>query len=762
MSAIDRRTFLRGMVVATAAGASTRPRVLVRDSATALPARARAVIWKKAPCRLCGVGCGLLIGIEGGRAVAVKGDPASPVSRGLACAKGYYSVQALYGRDRIRRASVRRGNGMSEAPIGEALDMVAAKIRETIAQHGKDSVAMYGSGQWSITDAYVAAKLFKGGLGTNNIETSARLYTAAAKAGLDTSFGRDAAIASYEDLDHADVFVVWDANIAETDPVLFSRMLERRRMDPAVRIVHVTTRTTRTSNAADHTMLHAPRTMLAVANGICHELLEQELVDRDFLAKRVAFRRGRTAVGHDVADALIQDEGVSATWDEYVAFLAAAPATRAAELSGIPVERIRWLATVYGDRTRRVMSVWGGEATRHSRGTWTSNALHNIHLLTGRIGRPGDTVLCLTGQPTGGNAVQEAGAAADALPRGVVTVAADRKGAARIWGVPEDRIDPRPGRSALALFRALDRGDIRFLWIQGTNPMLSLPNLDRYRRAAAKEGRFIVVSEAYPTPTTDVADVILPTAMWMEREGVFANVERRVQHFEQMIAPPGDAMSDTWQMIEVAKRLGLGTMFPADRRTHVAELWEEYRRFHDGSSNALPSYVELQARPGITWPVSSGKRSELADFSGHADRRAWIWLRPHEPPGESPSADYPFWLRTGAVLEHWGGGAMTRRVPSLHRSVPGAYVEISRDDARRLGIRNFERVRLVSPRASIEIEARIDYRSQPRPGEVFVPAFDEQVPINRLMSDAACPLSGQPDAVTCAVRIERLTGRVGA
>ena len=560
--------------------------------------------------------------------------------------------------------------------------------------------------------------------------------------------------------------------------MLFSRILERLRIDPAVRIVHVTPRVTRTSNAADQMLLHASHTALAMANGICHEIVSRRLVDREFVSAHVAFKTGRTNIGYEVPVTLAADAPGEATWQDYVAFLDGQSVGRAAEVAGVPVEQLRWLASVYGDPTKNVLSIWGGDTTRHARGVWTSNALYNIHLLVGKIGRPGNGALCLTGQPSGACAVHTAGAAPAALPRGIVTNPADRARAAAIWGIPETRVDPRPGPTLLEMLRAFDRGDIRFLWIQSTNPMVSVPHLDRYRRAAAKEGRFLVVSEVYPTATSDAADVILPAAMWMEREGVFANVERRAQHFEQMIAPPGDAMSDAWQMIEVARRLGLGSMFPANRRTHVAELWEEYRRFHDDAETSLPSFELLRSRPGVMWPFVGGNETSWRyatasdpaanksrgnyDFYGHPDGRAWIWMRPFEAPVESPTPDFPFWLRTGPVLEHWGTGSMTRRVPSLHRSAPAAYVELNREDAARLGIRNFERVRLVSRRSAVEIEARIDYRTQPRRNEVFAPTFDEDVLVNRLFSDAGCPISGQPDAATCAVRVERIAGKAGA
>ncbi len=774
MTSVDRRTFFKGVAAASALTASPALADELPRPAPGTPvARDQEPAWKAAPCRLCEVGCGLLVGIQGGRAVAVKGDPGSPVGDGLACAKGYYSVQALYGRDRIRRATIGRGTARVEAPIGEALDLVARRLRETVAKHGKDSVALYGSGQWTIPDAYVASKLFKGALGTNNVESSSRLAHASAMAGLEGSIGLDGPTGCYDDIDHADIVVLWDINLAETDPVLFSRVLARRSRNPAVRIIDVATRTTRTSYAADQSVLHAPRSTQALASAVCHEIVARRWVDRAFVDKHVAFKRGQSGLGYGLTDEAPPAETVtSATWDEYVTSLKESAPENVQQVSGVPVATIRWLASLYGDAQRKVVSIWGANVSQHARGTHVNNVLYNLHLLVGKIASPGNGPFCITGQPGGGNAVHDAGTLTHTLPRGVVQNADDRRRAAGIWGVPVEQIDARPTHPVLSMFRAFDRGDIRFLWIQATNPMVSLPNLDRYRRAARKEGRFIVVSEAYPTPTTDVADVVLPAAMWFEREGISANAGRRLQHFDLMVAPPGDAMSDAWQMIEVARRLGFGRMFPAERRGHVQQLWEEYRRFHTDSPTPLPSMTELQAKPGVLWPTVDGQETKWRynttldskadrsygthDFYGHPDHRAWIWLRPTEPPAESPGAEYPFWLSTGAVLEHWGTGSMTQRIPTLHRAVPGAYVELNREDATRLGIRSHDMVRLVSKRGSLDVEARVDYRSQPQRGQLFMPCFDESRPVNRLMLDASCPISGQPDLSLCAVRIERL------
>lgn len=727
---------------AATAGVTIAPGVLLPSTPQGEPETGGAPVWKKTPCRMCGVGCGLLVAIENGRAVAVRGDPDSPVSAGLACAKGYYSVQALYARDRITQARVRRDGALVRAPMGDALDLVASRLRETIRRYGGDSVAVYGSSQWTMPDAYVAAKLFREGLGSNNVETSARLYTAAADAGLRTTFGLDGAPGCYEDIDHADVFVLWDANIAETDPVLFSRMLDRRRMNSAVLIVDLATRTTRTSYAADHSLMHAPHSSIAVANAICHEIVARRQADRDFIDRHVAFKRGRTGIGYGIDDdALLADDPESVAWDDYVAFLEEYSPQRAQALSGVPAERIRWLASLYGDPSRKVMSVWGANASQHARGTWLNNALYNIHLLVGKIASPGNAALSLT------------------------------------EGVPAERSPSRARRTALPLFRAFDRGEIRFLWVQSANPMVTLPNLGRYRRAPTRDDRFLVVSEAYPTPTTDIADVVLPSAMWLEREGICTNMERRVQHFDQMVTPPGDAMSVAGQMTEVARRLGLQALVSTGAGGRLGPIWEDYRRLHDDPRVQLAPLAELRRTTGVMWPVVNGRETKWRyntshdpaasrargayDFYGHQDGRAWIWLRPQEPPAETPDAAYPFWLSVGPVLEHWGSGSLTRRIPTLHRAVPRAYVEIHRDDARRLGIRSGETVRVSSRRGSLDIEARVDFRSQPQRGQLFVPSFDETLPIRRLMLDSFCPLSGQPDTITCAASVARLPARGG-
>lgn len=732
-------------------------------------ARGSTFDWKKTPCRFCGVGCGLLVGISDKRAVAVKGDPASPVNKGLCCVKGYHSVQALYGKDRILKARVRKQGKMVDVPVKEALDLVAQKMQETIKQHGKDSVAMYGSGQWTIPDGYVASKFMKGLIGTNNLEANARLCMASAVTGFMTSFGLDEPMGCYEDIDHGNTFVMWGNNMAEMHPVLFSRVLDRKLHDKSVRIIDLSTRVTRTSHAADLSVQFKPNTDLALANGIAHELIRTNRINQSFIDSFCSVYRGKTKIGFGLKDGFaFKDAPEKTTFQALKDFLKDYSAEKTSDITGVSVKDIKYLAGLYGDPARKVVSFWCMGVNQHTRGTWMNNLIYNLHLLTGKISQPGNSPFSLTGQPSACGTVREVGTLTHKLPHGVVMNEKHREMAAKIWDVDVKNIDPKPTYHTVEMFRALDRGDIRFMWIQVTNPMVTMPHLNRYRNGAKKDDRFIVVSDVYPTPTTDIADVILPSAMWIEREGMFGNSERRTQHFDQLLPSPGETLSDGLQIIEVAKRMGYGKWFPWTRENYVEKIWEEYSRFHAGPKHAMAPYQELKKKPGVLWPFVNGKETKWRynkdydpaskasfDFYGKPDHKAVLWLRPWEAPPESPDQEYPFWLNTGRVIEHWHSGSMTRRIPVLHQAVPEAYAEINPEDARRLNISEGEKITLESRRGKITIKARINGRGLPTSGQVFVPFFDESLLINELTLDGFCPISKQPDYKKCAIRITK-------
>ena len=352
----------------------------------------------------------------------------------------------------------------------------------------------------------------------------------------------------------------------------------------------------------------------------------------------------------------------------------------------------------------------------------------------------------------------------------LVTKEEHRRKAEEIWGLEPGTIPAKPGYHTVDLFRAFQRADVQALWVQTTNPWVSLPNLHRFARKPG-DGRFLVVSDIYPTPTTAVADLVLPAAAWVEREGIFGNSERRTQHWNRMIEPPGEAREDAWQIVEVARRMGMDNLFPWEGDWHEP-MYEEYRRFTLGIGKDLASYAELRESRGLRWPVVEGKETPYRYAAGidpyvekpsgvhfykakGYGQKAAFWLRPYQPPAEVPDDEFPFWLSTGRVLEHWHTGSMTRRVRQLHQAVPRAYAELNRADALELGVGDGDSVRLVSRRGEVVFPARIDGRGQPPRGTVFVPFFDETLLVNELTLDAMDNISKEPDFKKCAVRVER-------
>ncbi len=585
-STTNRRSFIKKMAILSAmtTAATLFPGILFANEQERGIPKGGDLDWKKAPCRFCGVGCGVLVGVEKGKAVAVKGDPNSSVNKGLCCVKGYHSVMAMYGKDRLTKPLLRQKDTYVEISMKEALDLIASKMKETIKTYGKDTVSIYGSGQWTIPDGYVASKLFKGCIGTNNVEANARLCMASAVTGFMTSFGIDEPMGCYEDIDYADVFILWGNNMAEMHPVLFSRILDQR-LKRGVKIIDFATRTTRTSMAADKSILFLPQTDVAVANAICHEIIRKGWVNRSFVEKHCNFSKGSTNIGYGLEDKFsFKDNPQKISFEEYKLFLEDYTPEKVEKISGVSAKDIKFMAAHYGNPNSKVMSLWCMGMNQHTRGTWINNLVYNIHLLTGKISTPGNSPFSLTGQPSACGTVREVGTLTHKLPHGVVMNKKDREFAAKIWDVPVENIPSKPTYHTVEMFRALDRGEIKFMWIQVTNPMVTMPKLKRYREGAKKEENFIVVSDIYPTPTTDIADLILPSAMWVEREGMYGNSERRTQYFEQMVQPPGEAISDTWQLVEVAKRMGFEKQFYYKEETHIEEIYTEYRKHHNNSS----------------------------------------------------------------------------------------------------------------------------------------------------------------------------------
>jgi nitrate reductase NapA len=784
--AMNRRELLK-IVGATAGGvaafsAADRAEALAIESARGQGPREEDLKWGKAPCRYCGTGCGVEVGVHDDKVMAMRGDLASPVNKGLLCVKGYHLPAMLYGKDRLLYPQRRKSDGTLERiSWDQALDLVAAKYKETLEKSGPDAVAVYGSGQWTVFDGYAALKWVKGGMKSNNLDPNARLCMASAVTGFMTQFQSDEPMGCYEDFEAGEDFVLWGNNMAEMHPVLFSRILENKRRNPKVRLIDIATRRTPTSDYADMYVEFKPSTDLALANGILHLLVKNDKVDKAFLAENLVFKRGIEDLdkigygcfGKDAEKYTFNDETKSSSWEEFVEFLGEYTPAKTAEITGVGEGQIQALAELYGDAKRNTVSLWCMGVNQHVRGTWMNNLITDIHLVTGKISRPGNNPFSLTGQPSACGTVREVGTLSNRLPADMVVTNKDHRAETeKIWGLPPGTIPEKVGYHAVDMFRALSRGDVKCIWIQTTNPWVSLPNLHRYERKPG-DGRFIVVSDIYPTPTTDVADLILPSAAWVEREGVFGNSERRTQQWNKLVDPPGEAREDAWQIVEVAKRMGMGHLFPWPEDQWHEPMYEEYRKFGLGHGKDLASYADLKKTRGMIWPVVEGKETRYryaAGFDPYVKKktgvqfykakgygeRAAVWLRPYQPAAEVPDKEYGFWLCTGRVLEHWHTGSMTRRVKELHQAVPEAYVEINRADAQELGIKSGDKVRLTSRRGHIELKAAVDGRGKPPRGSVFVPFFDESKRINELTLDAMDNISKEPDYKKCAVRIERL------
>jgi len=795
---MDRRDFIKATAMATAAAAASQ--LALRDQAAAQPAPPApsqdGVRWDKAPCRFCGTGCHVQVGVKNGRVVAIAGDQKADVNKGLLCVKGYHVGLALYGKDRLTQPLLCKNGKLVPITWDEALDVVADRITANPA-----GFAFYGSGQWTIPEGYAAQKLIKAGLATNQIDPNARLCMASAVTGFLSTYGVDEPAGCYDDLDRADVVVMWGNNPAEMHPVLFSRVIDRRLRGEKVTLIDLTTRRTRTSGFCDRTILFKPHGDLAIANGIAHLLLEAGTWDKAFVESFCNFRQRTEPPTLD---------GKPLDLAGYRAALASYTPEKVEELSGVAPADLRYLAELFGRRELRITSLWCMGMNQHTRGTAINDLVHGIHLLSGHFGKPGDAPTSLTGQPSACGTVREVGTLAHALPGGLV-VAKDehRREAEAIWNLPAGRINAKPGYHTVEMWRRFSTpkdkgGDIDTIWVQVTNPARTLPNLNTlFNPSRTIPGKFLIVSDVYPTATAMAADLVLPSAMWVEKNGMVGNSERRTQQWFRMVPPPGEARDDCWQTIAVARRLydrgvagmkdkdgkflfqivdAKGAEVPAwkwERYYDVnvdQQLFDEYRRFSRFKHKDLAPYGEYVKARGLRWPVVEqpdgswretkfrfskfddpyATKAEIQFYhSVTKDDRALIWFHPWEPPPETPDKAYPLWLCTGRVLEHWHSGTMTMRIPQLQRAMPQAYCEMNRDDARALGISNGEVVVVESRRGALELPVWLDGRGQPPPGTVFVPFFDESLAINLVTLEAHDPLSKQPDYKKCAVRVRR-------
>ena len=804
---IDRRSFIKASAAAAAVSLSGLPvdKVLAEGG----------IQYGRAQCRFCGVGCTVLAGVRDGKVVSVKGDADSPINFGRLCMKGYSLPHILYGKDRLTKPQVRQKDGTYKTVSwDEALDLVADTFVKHIKQDGVDSVAWYGSGQNTTQEAFAANKLFKGIIGTANVEGNPRLCMASAVGGYLNTFGADEPAGGYDDFEQADCLFLIGSNAAENHPMLFRRVIDRKSAYPdRIKVVVADPRYSPTARYADLHLKFAPGYDMHLLNSMAQVIVEEGLVDESHL-KFCSFRKG------------LKTKGEFIDFAAFKTFLADYSPEKVAAEVGVPAADIRQAARWVGQKDRSTLSIWCMGINQRTKGVHLNCQIHNLQLLTGKIGKPGCDSLSLTGQPNACGGTREQGGLTHLLPgHRAVANPKHRQQTAEIWGVPVDWLPKKPTGPAINMFMRLADKKIKAMWVNTTNPGQSLPNVGKYRMAMKEN--FTVVSDIYPTRTTELASVILPSSMWVEKEGVMGQTDRRSQFIPKLVEPPDGARSDFWQINEVSRRIAkkLGrmtnyrTIDPLTGKLKYAkavyglgfeteeQAWDEYRLCTKGQDVDLwgATYEKLKGHAGgIAWPCPStdyenrgtakryiSKEYAVSQFGAfkRAYRTGFVTLYDQHMedkhiPGpinyygphpfhkdsvgkatirvlaaglsyEMPDAEYPYILNTGRVIEHWHSGTMTMRVRMLREMNPAAYVEVAPEDATKFEVGSGDPLTLISRRGKITLPVWVTERA--RPGMVFVPWFDETKMINLLTVDDPKSWSGagEPDYKICAVKLRK-------
>jgi anaerobic selenocysteine-containing dehydrogenase len=705
--------------------------------------------WRRSVCCYCGTGCGLLARAKDGVVREVRGDPDHPVNRGKLCAKGALLGQVFDTGDRLLSPMVRDRKGAHTRVTGwdEAIERVAEAIRRNVAEHGPDSVMLYGSGQLPTEDYYLFGKLAKGFIGTNNQDTNSRLCMASAVAAYNLAFGADSPPASYEDIEAANTFLILGANVEACHPILFDRIKARKRADrDGVKVIVVDPRRTRTAEIADIHLPVLPGADVALLLSLLFEV--------------------RLAGGLDPA--FIEEH--TSGWAQVEQALDGWSAERASSVTGLDAQEIVDAARIIATNGP-MLSLWTMGANQSTSGVDKNLALINLSLATGNIGKPGAGPFSLTGQPNamGG---RECGGLATTLPgHRMVADAEHRAEVEDAWGLEPGSISDRPGLTAIEMVEALERDEVKVVWIAATNPVASLPNAERVRAALRRAELVVVQDPYYPTETGRIADVLLPAAQWSERPGTMTNSERRICLLEQIGEAPGMALPD-WQIIcRVAAALGHGDAFDYGDTAAIFDEYRELTRGRDLDITGLSYDVLREAGAGIQWPFPQGATLDSGGGAGMessprlfesgrfptADGRARFHAPGYRKPAEILSDEYPLALLTGRVKDQWHTMTRTGKVPKLMRSERDPFLEIHPDDAGHLGVRDRQLVRVTSRRGSLEVRARVT--DAIRSGAVFAPfhwgeLFNRHAITNNATSEAIDARSKQPELKFAAVRVE--------
>lgn len=679
--------------------------------------------WVSTTCGYCSVGCGMFIGVKGNRAVSVRGNPEHPVNHGVLCPKGLSEHHSIHAEGRALYPFLKINGKLKRVNWDMALDTLVGRFLTIQRRFGPQAMGVISTGQLVTEEFYAQGKLIQLGFKTTNYDGNTTLCMSSAVAGYKRSFGSDGPPGNYEDLELADVIFLIGANIADNHPILWEHLKKNKSRT----LVVVDPRLSKTAMMADIYLPLKPRSDIALLNGMMNILIRDNKINLDFIQKHTS------------------------GFDELKIFLRKFPPAESARLTGLSEDLIERVASIYGNAKSAFIG-WTMGVNHSTQGTETVNAINTLALITGNIGRPGASPFSITGQ-CNAMGTREAGFASS-LPGYRKFEDRDTRGElAQLWKIPIEEIPQARGLAYPDIIEGIIKGIIKGLWVIATNPLVSYPNQDLLKDALSRLD-FLVVQDGYhPTPTTIMADLVLPAAIWGEKEGTYTNSERRVSKVNKAVTPPGEAKSDFEIFLEVAKKLGCyEKLFPGWSKPEDAfNEWREVSKGRLCDYSAI-SYELLNKENGIQW---GGDRLYADGRFQTEDGKARLFGIDCLEMPEGRRKDYPFILNTGRTVEHWHTRTKTGRIDLLEKMSPEAWVEINPVDARKLKLKQHDPVRVLSQRGEIKkISARIT--SIVQPGQIFIPFHYIEACANNLTMAAFDPISREPNYKQCAVRVEKL------
>ena len=694
--------------------------------------------WKYTTCGYCSTGCSMDIGLNAeGKPVATRGTAGADVNRGKLCVKGIFEHELFDSAGRGGEPLLRDRIHEDYQPTGwdSALDHMAARIKSIQEEHGKDSFAVVSTGQIMTEEFYTLGKLVRGVLGTNNYDGNTTLCMASAVSGYKRSFGSDGPPGCYDDFEHTECLLAFGSNLPEQHPIIFWRLkeaLEKRKFP----VIVVDPRVTMFAQFADIHLPVTPGTDVVLLNSFAHVILKEGLADEDYIRR------------------------CTSGYDEFLAVVEQFDPASASKICGIDEDTIRNVARLYA-KAGAAMSIWTMGINQSTHGTDGVAGINNLNLITGNIGKPGGTSLSITGQ-CNAMGTREWSSCSGLPGYRQLENAEHRQEIADYWGIDEGFFPTRRGMTMTDIFPAIETGQIKGLWLVATNPMTSMPNSARIRKCLEKLD-FLVVQDSYrDVETSQYAHLYLPAAVWAEKEGCFTNTERRVNLVRQVCQPHLNSKADHWIFSNLAKRFEQGQKIKFPETT--SEIFDEMRELSRGRPMEISgmSHDKIELKKGIQWPCrEDDEKTEIAGSPRlytdgkfhHPDGKALLAPLPFSDNNERPCKDYPFWLNSGRVVEHFHTRTKTGKIGNMNKYSPTPYMEINPDAARALGINQSEYVRLVSRRGDAVVMAQLTHRVSR--DMVFVP-FHFHDCVNRLTLGLLDPFSRQPAYKQNAVRIEHI------